>query len=67
MALHAVDPNDDSYTPGPCEVVETCPICDGAMEAVYSRAHQKVCVCTDCHTSITVPTTAWQVKRDKRR
>jgi hypothetical protein len=37
------------------------------MEAVYSRAHQKVCVCTDCHTSITVPTTAWQVKRDKRR
>ena len=66
MALHAVDPNDP-FTPGPCEVVHSCPICEGEMEAVYSRAHQKVCVCTECHTSITVPATAWQVRREKRR
>jgi hypothetical protein len=33
------------------------------MEAVYSRDHQKVCVCTDCHTSITVPAEAWDAMR----
>jgi len=37
------------------------------MEAVYSRAHQKVCVCVDCHTSITVPSSAWEIKSEKRR
>jgi hypothetical protein len=37
------------------------------MEAVYSRAHQKVCVCVDCHTTLTVPATAWQVRREKAR
>ena len=37
------------------------------MEAVYSRPHQKVCVCSDCHTSITVPTTAWDIMRIKER
>jgi hypothetical protein len=66
MALHAVNPNDDSVDQGPCEVIEVCPICGGAMEAVYSRAHQKVCVCVDCHTSVTVPADAWKVKATKR-
>ena len=66
MALHVVKAKDP-LTPGPCEVLEICPICDGRMEEVYSRAHQKVCVCVDCHTSITVPTSAWTVKRTKRR
>lgn len=65
MALPVVKANDP-LTPGPCEVLETCPICDGRMEAVYSRAHQKVCVCVDCHTSITVPAAAWKIKREKR-
>ena len=32
------------------------------METVYSRAHQKVCVCVDCHTTVTVPASAWKVK-----
>lgn len=66
MALHAVERKDPAQ-PGPCDVIDTCPICSGSMEAVYSRAHQKVCVCTDCHTSITVPASAWTVKSDKRR
>ena len=65
MALHAVNPNDP-VTPGPCEVVEICPICQGTMEAVYSRVHQKVCVCVDCHTSITVPASAWKIKANKK-
>jgi len=46
-------------------VIEICPICSGRMEAVYSRAHQKVCVCVDCHTSVTVPASAWGVKAAK--
>lgn len=39
------------------------------MEAVYSRAHQKVCVCSDCRTSITVPSAAWDVRNrvDRQR
>jgi hypothetical protein len=65
MALHAVDPNDPG-DPGPCDVIEICPICAGTMEAVYSRAHQKVCVCVDCHTSITVPASAWRIKAAKQ-
>ena len=66
MGMHAIKTND-RVTPGPCDVVDVCPICHGSMEAVYSRAHQKVCVCVDCHTSITVPASAWKVKSDKRR
>ena len=37
------------------------------METVYSRSHQKVCVCVDCHTTITVPAKAWQIRGAKRR
>jgi uncharacterized membrane protein len=55
----------DPKTPGPCDVIDTCPICGGSMESVYSRAHQKVCVCSDCNTSITVPTEAWGISRQK--
>ena len=55
----------DPKNPGPCEVLESCPICGGSMEAVYSREHQKVCVCSDCHTSITVPASAWELSRNK--
>ena len=66
MGMRAIKAND-RVTPGACDVIEICPICDGPMEAVYSRAHQKVCVCVDCHTSITVPASAWEIKSEKRR
>ena len=46
---------------------EACPVCDGEMEVVYARNNQQVCVCVDCHTGVTVPATAWQRMRDKRR
>ena len=36
------------------------------MELVYNRYHQKVCVCTDCHVGITIPSSAWEVVRLKR-
>jgi hypothetical protein len=57
--------NTDPKAPHPCDAIEICPICGGLMEAVYSRAHQKVCVCSDCHTSITVPSEAWEISRHK--
>lgn len=67
MALRLINQDQDTPdTPGPCEVVEVCPICDGRMEAVYARAHQKVCVCVDCHTSLTVPASAWTLRRERR-
>src|SRR5689334_21584680 len=37
------------------------------MELVYDRFHQKVCVCVDCHSGITVPQSAWTVARIKRQ
>ena len=43
-----------------------CSICEGKMVLAYDRYQQKVCVCTDCHTSITIPGSAWDVASDKR-
>jgi hypothetical protein len=37
------------------------------MELVYDRHHQKVCVCVDCHSGLTVPATAWEVARVKQQ
>ena len=67
MALRALKPSDDSRSQvEPCEVIEVCPICEGKMETVYNRGHQKVCVCSDCHSGVTVPATAWDIVRMKR-
>ena len=43
-----------------------CSICGGTMILAYDRYQQKVCVCTDCHTSLTIPGSAWHVASDKR-
>jgi hypothetical protein len=43
-----------------------CPICDGKMEVVYARHNQQVTVCTDCHSGLTVPSSAWSIVRIKR-
>ena len=43
-----------------------CPVCAGAMELVYDRFNQQVCVCTECHTGLTIPHSAWEVRRRKR-
>jgi hypothetical protein len=68
MALHALKPSDnDAPEPEPCEVIQVCPVCDGQMETVYERGHQKVCVCKDCHSGLTVPNSAWEIVRMKRK
>ena len=46
--------------------IPACSICDGKMVLAYDRYQQKVCVCTDCHTSLTIPGSAWHIARDKR-
>jgi hypothetical protein len=66
MGMRAVKSTDPPEAE-PCDVLEICPICQGSMETVYSRSHQKVCVCVDCHTTITVPAKAWQMRGEKRR
>ena len=56
-------PND----PAPCELFPQCPVCDGTMESVYERPHQKVCQCLDCACTLTVPVAAWEIAAAKRR
>jgi len=36
------------------------------MELVYDRLTQQVCVCTDCHSGVTIPSTAWEIQKQKR-
>jgi len=36
------------------------------MELVYDRLNQQVCVCVDCHSGVTIPSTAWAVQQLKR-
>ena len=43
-----------------------CPICRGKMELVYDRFNQQVCVCTDCHSGLTIPSSAWDIQKRKR-
>lgn len=49
-----------------CEVLPNCPLCGGKMETVYKRFNQEVCVCSDCTSGITVPSSTWEVIRLKR-
>ena len=52
--------------PEPCDVIEVCPICGGQMETVYNRHQQRVCVCKECQSGVTIPASAWHVARMKR-
>ena len=47
-------------------MLKTCPICQGKMELVYDRHHQKVVVCVDCQSGLSVPQSAWEIARIKR-
>lgn len=42
-----------------------CPVCEGIMEVVYDRPSQKVFVCADCHSGLTIPAGAWGVQQAK--
>ena len=66
MATRAVsEPNDES--PGQAHPkIPRCAICEGNMVLAYDRYRQKMCVCVDCHTSMTIPGSAWEVAARKR-
>jgi hypothetical protein len=66
MVLRAVK-RKGPQNPGPCDILELCPVCGGKMEMVYSRQHQQVCACADCQTTITVPVVAWDIARVKKK
>jgi uncharacterized protein YbbK (DUF523 family) len=36
------------------------------MEVVYNRFNQQVCVCIECHTGLSIPISAWEIRRVKR-
>jgi hypothetical protein len=62
------DPSgNNSNDPAPCDVLPQCPICDGRMETVYERPHQKVCQCVECGSALAVPSAAWHIASDKRK
>ena len=67
MALEAVNPQpDDRREQKQKPAIPACPLCDGKMEVVYQRNNQQVTVCQDCHSGLTVPSTAWEIVRIKR-
>lgn len=43
-----------------------CPICAGKLVIAYDRYHQRVAVCEDCHSGLTIPGSAWHVAHLKR-
>ena len=66
MATRAVNfPGDEP--PGETQPkIPRCAVCDGTMVLAYDRYRQKMCVCVDCHTSMTIPGSAWEVAKQKR-
>lgn len=60
------DSNIDDETGKTPDLAVICPICSGTMDTVYHRHHQRVVVCLDCQSGLTIPTTAWDVARIKR-
>jgi len=65
MALRAI-PDPEEPSPEAEATLKICPICEGRMELVYDRHHQKVVVCIDCQSGLTVPASAWEIARIKR-
>jgi ssDNA-binding Zn-finger/Zn-ribbon topoisomerase 1 len=65
MGLHAI-PDPEKPLANDDRQVQHCPVCDGRMELVYNRHHQRVVVCVDCQSGLTVPENAWEIARIKR-
>ena len=46
--------------------IPPCPMCSGKLVIAYDRYHQRVAVCEDCHSGLTIPGSAWEVAKLKR-
>jgi hypothetical protein len=66
MTTRAVKIFKDKPQPDASPRIPDCSICAGRMVLAYDRYQQKVCVCTDCHTSLTIPGSAWDIASHKR-
>jgi hypothetical protein len=66
MATRVVNTSPENTHGDSPRKIPPCSICEGDMVVAYDRYQQKVCVCTDCHTSITIPGAAWAVATLKR-
>ena len=66
MATRAVNVFKDNPQDETPRTIPACSICEGKRVLAYDRYQQKVCVCTDCHTSLTIPGSAWNVASGKR-
>ena len=66
MALRALPNPDHDPELETEQALHRCPVCDGRMELVYDRHHQKVVVCVDCQSGLTIPGSAWEIARIKR-
>lgn len=69
MPIYAVNPLDENPNERrhDAPALAVCPVCEGQMETVYQRNNQQVIVCADCHSGVTIPTSAWEVVRIKRQ
>ena len=47
--------------------IPPCPVCGHRMEVVYDRYHQIVAVCVECHSGLTIPAAAWELKKRRLR
>lgn len=63
MALHPDQPTNENPRDDPA--IPDCPICAGRLETVYNRHNQRVCVCMDCRSGLTIPGPAWEIARTK--
>jgi uncharacterized protein YbaR (Trm112 family) len=48
------------------EPIPSCPICDGPLAQVYAKLGQIVLVCPDCQSSLSVPGSAWHIRKLKK-
>jgi hypothetical protein len=43
----------------PCERID-CPVCRERMKLTSDHRSVKICICTNCGTSVSVPESAWK-------
>jgi hypothetical protein len=44
----------------PCEIVPVCPVCGKSLYLSAQIQKLKVCVCSDCGTTVSIPEEAWE-------
>jgi hypothetical protein len=57
---------ETNQTDDVCEVIP-CPICGSEMQMAYDRDPMKICVCTNCLTSLSVTAEGWRILQERWR